>query len=243
MQKKLTYDLPTRLFHWIFALLFSAAFFIAKSFDDESKVYPVHMLLGFMLVFSVILRIIWGIIGTKSARFSSFRLSPNELVNYFKDLLVNKTKIYFAHNPASSWAALLMFISTIGLGITGYLMVSNAGGKDFYEEIHELFANTFIVLVIFHISGVLFHSFRHKDGIALSMIHGKKSYSGSEEEIKNSRPIVAILFLALLLGALFFLNQNYNSSTGILNVFGNKLQLSEVEVETAEMDGEHDDDD
>ena len=109
MQKVKVYDLPTRVFHLFFGVLFATSFLIGKFIDDESAIYAYHMLSGLMMVFMVILRIIWGIIGSKYAKFSSFKLNPKDLVKYFKNVLSGKTKRELGHNPASSFAAMPSF--------------------------------------------------------------------------------------------------------------------------------------
>ena len=121
MKKISVYDLPTRFFHWLFAFLFITAFAIAKTVDDESPLFSYHMLAGLTIAFLLVLRFIWGFIGTTYARFSSFRLNPIELIQYVKDAVVTKTKTYLGHNPASSYAAVIMFACAIGLAISGIL--------------------------------------------------------------------------------------------------------------------------
>lgn len=153
MEKAKAYDLPTRLFHWMFAALFVSAFAIAKLTDDESSWFSQHMLLGLILFFVTTLRVIWGFVGSRYARFSSLPLQPGRLVEYFKAVLTGKGKTYFGHNPASAWAAVIMIALALGLGITGYLM--STGQKEQFEDIHELFANASIFVVIGHIAGVL----------------------------------------------------------------------------------------
>jgi cytochrome b561 len=59
MDKAKVYDLPTRLFHWLFAGLFIAAFAIAKLIDDESPWFSQHMLLGMTLFVTTLLRVVW----------------------------------------------------------------------------------------------------------------------------------------------------------------------------------------
>lgn len=241
MRKSMAYDLPTRLFHWIFAGLFVSAFFIAKTIDDESPTYAYHMLLGIMLAFTAALRIIWGIVGTRYARFTSFRLHPRDLIEYFGSLVSSKTKRELGHNPASSWAAVAMLIFTFGLAFTG-IQMAQGNNKEFFEEIHELFANAFVLTVLVHIGGVVFHTLRHKDPIALSMVTGQKTSDGDEPAIQSSRPIVAILFLILITAFGNNLIKNYDSATQKLNLFGLSLQLGEAENEN-ENNGAGDDDD
>ena len=237
MRNQLVYDLPLRLFHWVFAALFVVAFLIAKTVDDESTIFSYHMLAGLLLGFVVILRLVWGLVGTKYSRFSSFALHPRALVSYFTGILSGDKQKWSGHNPASSWATLLMLALALGIGLTGYLMAS--GQKETFEDLHELLANGFLVVVLMHIAGVFLHAFRHQDGIALSMIDGAKGVISDSETIKVSRPLVAILFLALVTAFSTHLVNNFNSQTKILNFFGSQLQLGENEAsESGEAKGE-----
>lgn len=236
MKNTRVYDLPTRLFHWIFAGGFLGAFFIAKTIDDDSPLYSYHMLLGLILALVVGLRIIWGLVGSRYARFTSFPLKPTELVHYFKQIVGSKTERALGHNPASSWAAIMMMGLSLGLALTGYLMTSG-GNKEVLEEVHELLANTFILVVLAHVGGILLHTLKHRDGIALSMIHGKKALiegeAGKEESgIESSHRGIALLFLLIVGGFVFYLNQNYDPTSQKLTLLGSRLQLGEAEEET-----------
>lgn len=228
MKKIRVYDLPTRIFHWIFVVLFLTAFAITKIVDDESTIFTFHMLLGIMLFAVVVWRIAWGIVGSKYARFSSFRLNPKDLFVYFRDFFTTKTKPDLGHNPASSWAAIMMFTLALGLGLTGYMMAQGIR-KDFYEDLHELMANALIIVAAFHVVGVLLHTFRHRDKIGLSMIHGKKEASNNELEGVKSHPLAALIFIAFIASFAFLLSKNYDSSSQTLNFFGSVLQLGESE--------------
>jgi cytochrome b len=243
MRNQLVYDLPTRLLHWLFAGLFIGAFGIAKIVDDESPIFSYHMLAGFILVFVVILRLLWGIIGTKHSRFTSFTLKPKDLASYFGGILSGDKRKWTGHNPASSWAAIIMFILALGLGITGYLM-TGSGNKETYEDLHELMANGFVIVAVLHVAGILLHMLRHQDGIGLSMIDGKKQDIPSTEMIAGQKSAVAILFVGLLATFVVHLVRNFDGPTQTLNVFGTTLQLGESEPEGKNLEhGGRDDDD
>lgn len=229
MRNQLVYDLPTRLFHWLFAGLFIIAFGIAKILDDDSPIYAYHSLAGIMLVFLVIWRIVWGFLGTDFARFSSFKLHPKKLILYFKGVLVGQSERSLGHNPASSWAAIFMMVMVIGLGTTGYLMTTGVD-KEIYEEFHELFANGFFLVVILHIAGVILHTIRHREAIGLSMIDGKKmATSDRQRGISSSRPAVAAVLLVLMGTFGTYLWTHYDTGSQSLNLFGSTLQLGEDE--------------
>jgi cytochrome b len=228
MDRTRVYDLPTRLFHWLFAGVFVAAFVIAKTVDDESGTFVIHMQLGITLSMIVTLRIIWGLIGSRYARFSSFALSPKQLFDYFKQLLGIHPKRTLGHNPASSWAALLMMGFALGLGVTGYLMTSGVN-KELFEEVHEVLGNALALTALLHVAGVTFHSVRHRDWIGLSMVSGNKLPVEGQTGIEKSHRGVALLFLVLVGGFALQVFQNYNSQTQILTLFGNSIQLGKSE--------------
>ena len=229
MRNQLVYDLPLRLFHWLFATLFIVAFLIAKMVDDESALFSYHMQAGLLLGFVVVLRIIWGFVGTRYARFSNFALYPQDLILYFNGLLSGDKRKWPGHNPASSWATLVMFALALGLGVTGYLMA--IGQKESFEDIHELLANGFLVVVLMHVAGVVLHGLRHQDGLGLSMIDGAKGGLPINEPITSSRPLVAIVFVGLVAMFAVHLANHYNKQNQTLNIFGAQLQLGEGDEE------------
>lgn len=251
MRNQLVYDIPTRLFHWLFAGLFIAAFLIAKTIDDESPLFSYHMLAGFLLGFIVLLRVIWGFVGTRHARFASFALHPKELLAYFTGLFSGDRRKWAGHNPASSWAALAMLGLALGLGVTGYLMTT--GQKKAFEDVHELLANGFLVVVLMHIAGIILHTLRHRDGIGMAMIDGAKSEISPMETISSSRPLVALVFLGLVATFATHLAGNFDREKQTLNFFGTTLELGENEGNADENHGDvnrdheededHDDDD
>ena len=226
MLKTTVYDLPTRMFHWLFSSLFITAIIIAKNVDDESPLYFYHMLAGILLGCLVILRLFWGLVGTRYARFSSFPLHPKELMGYAKEFLglTGKT-LHPGHNPASSWAALLMLTAGFLLALSGVLMTS--GFKEELEDIHEMLSDIFLVTAIIHVMGVLLHTLRYKDAIALSMVHGKKSQLDPALNPVHTAPKAALflgLFVCLLTAYILF---HYDSSTQQLNILGQTLELAE----------------
>lgn len=240
MQKVKVFDLPTRAFHALFGILFVVSFTIGNFVDDDSWLYAYHMLSGLGMTFLVLLRVIWGVAGTKHARFSSFNLSPKDLIDYFKSALTGKTKRELRHNPASSYASIFMFLLTFGLAASGLLMI-NGFGEEFFEEVHKLFAFAFLLTVLFHVAGVLFHHIRHRDGILLSMVNGKKETVEGESPISGQAPIAFVLFIALTAGFSAALASGYDSNQQTLSLFGEKMRLGEQDNEPRlEYDDEYD---
>lgn len=232
MKTKRVYDYPTRVFHWLFALLFVIAFTIGTTVDDDSALFLFHMLAGLVLCALVLFRVIWGFVGTKHARFSGFALHPKDLLRYAKDILAGTSSKWPGHNPASSWAAILMMAFALGLGITGYLMANDQAG-DYIEDLHELLANGFLTIVLLHIAGLALHSLRHQDGLWKSMFTGLKTEL--PEQIDHVPAYLGIGTI-LLLGTVGFsghLVQNLDSNNRTVTILGTQFVLGEQE------DGEH----
>lgn len=230
MKKVLVYDFPTRFFHWTIAGLFVSAYFIAQVFDDDSSLYPYHMMLGFTLASAVVLRVFWGLIGSKYARFSSFALNPRLLAEYLRDVLTAKTKIFTGHNPASSWAAIAMMSFSLGLAFTGFQM-AQGNNKEFYEDIHELLANGFMIVAVTHVAGVIFHTLRHRDPIALSMVSGTKSVREGSLPAGSSHLFSGLVFLIAVGFVATSLFRSYDPAQRSFSVFGTTLQVGEHDHE------------
>jgi cytochrome b len=229
MKKTLIYDLPTRLFHWSFAALFVAAYFITNVFEDESSAFPYHMMIGLLMALIIFLRIIWGIVGTKYARFSSYVLSPTALIEYFKGIFSKNSKRKLGRNPASSWAALLMIAISIGLAVTGYL-ITTPSKTELLEEIHELLSDGFLIIVLLHIAGVILHTIRHKDPIAKSMVTGYKDpINESSVGIKNNSNIVALFFIIAVIAFVSLMANGYDPKERTLDLPGFQIKLEEME--------------
>src|SRR5471030_330200 len=88
------WDPFVRLFHWTLALSFALAWFSAKSWDD------LHIWAGYAAGSLVVLRLVWGIIGARFARFSQFVRTPGKVLDYLKAVAVGREARYIGHNPA-----------------------------------------------------------------------------------------------------------------------------------------------
>jgi cytochrome b len=225
MRHVLVYDLPTRLFHWLFAGFFITAFAIANLVDDESWSFPLHMLAGLSMVFVVALRIGWSLVGTRHARLGDLNLNPAHLLSYLRGMFRGGSARRLGHNPASSWAAVIMIGLALGLGTTGWLMAAGSA-KGTVKELHELMANGFLAVVLLHVLGVVAHVLRHRDALHATMITGTKPAIGDDAPVPAARlaGAVFVVLTALFVG---YLAQHYDGRTHTLDMFGVALQLGE----------------
>jgi len=230
MHRILVWDAPTRVFHWLLTGTMLAALSIALAADDDSAVFQLHMLFGLIAAFVVILRLLWGIVGSRYARFGSFLFGPKALLGYLHAALRGRSERYAGHNPGAAYAVYAMLLLTLGLGASGLLMPSGEA----FEEVHEIMAYLMIAVIVVHLIGLVWHTVRERENIALSMIDGRKAGDPSQA-IGSSRPLAGVVFLALSAAWALGIFSGYDARAGQLRlpVLGQTLRLGEHEGEGA----------
>jgi cytochrome b len=185
MSRILVWDLPTRVFHWLLALSFAGAFVTA----DSEKLRDVHVVLGYTLLGLIVFRLVWGVVGTRYARFASFAFGPRAVLDYLRSLLSLRPQHFLGHNPAGSWAIWLILSLGLISGASGYAVYNDVGGE-LFEELHEGAANFMLAVIAVHVVGVVASSLLHGENLAKSMVTGRK----------NGEPVQGIRRAHLLIG-------------------------------------------
>lgn len=163
------WDPLVRIFHWSLAICFFGAYLLG---DDGGTL---HQTIGYAAFGLVGFRLLWGMVGSRYARFSSFIPSTGVLLRYLKDVLARKEARYVGHNPAGAAMIVALLLAVVATGISGWLLTTDAlWGVEWVEEVHEVMANTTFFLVGLHIAGVVFSSLRHHENLVRAMITGRK---------------------------------------------------------------------
>jgi cytochrome b len=230
MPRTLIYDLPVRLFHWLLAAGFTAAAVIALLLGEHHRLFPYHAVIGLVLAGLVVLRLLWGVAGTRHARFASLAHSPAALAAYFGGVLFGGGRRYAAHNPASAYATIAMFALVVGLAATGVMM---GRGNEAVKDVHEIMAYALAAVAAVHILGVALHTVRHKEAISLSMVHGRRDADPSAG-IPSARPGVALALLLITAAGAAALLGAYDQASQALRV----PMLGTLQIGDA--DGAHD---
>lgn len=178
------WDPLVRFFHWSLV----SAFFIAYVTEDD--VLIVHTWAGYLILALITIRVIWGFIGTRYARFSDFVYSPKTIIQFIKETLSLRSKRYLGHNPAGGAMIIALLVSLFITTLSGVMLLGAAEQAgpvaywfaqtshlwgDAFEEVHEFFANFTLLLVLLHVIGVLAESLIHKENLVSAMISGFKS--------------------------------------------------------------------
>jgi cytochrome b len=153
------------------------------------------MLLGYTAFGLVGFRLLWGVVGTRYARFTALPLSPAAVLGYLKSLSTRSPRHYFGHNPAGSWAIVGMLLLIAALGATGWAQAVEVG-PEWLEDLHEGLANALLALVVVHVAAVLVSSALHRENLPRAMLTGYKP--GAGPGAAGSRWAVALLLVGLI---------------------------------------------
>lgn len=216
------WDPIVRIGHWTLVAAFFTAYFTEDDFMTQ------HVWAGYIVGSVVLFRIVWGIIGSKHARFTDFIYRPSAVIGYLKGLINKKPQHFLGHNPAGGAMVIALLLSlcvTVYSGLALYAVEDNAGpfaniygnqssvnskltiiptaqaeeneavedkemqgsgeaaheagavneqDEEFWEGLHEFFANFTLLLVAIHVGGVMLSSYIDKENLVKAMITGRK---------------------------------------------------------------------
>jgi cytochrome b len=193
-ERVLVFDLPQRVFHWLFAACLIGAWLSA----DSELFMPVHVTLGLTIAALVAFRLVWGLIGSRHSRFASFVRGPQAAWRYLQSLRRGQPEHHDGHNPAGALAIVAMLTLAALTTALGWAAYSELGGVD-WGDVHEAAATLMLTLVGVHLAGVIVGSWAHRENLARAMITGRKR-AAPESGIPRQRLLVGVALAAAVLG-------------------------------------------
>ena len=170
------WDPFVRLFHWSLVGLFAFAFVTG---DEWTK--P-HETAGYIIAGLIAARLVWGLVGPRHARFTSFVKGPQTTAGFLADTLRMKARRYIGHNPAGAVMVLALIVAVTTIVATGYMMTTDAfWGVGWVEDVHEAATFGTLGLIGLHVAGVVIASLEHKENLVRAMFTGRKRAPGPED--------------------------------------------------------------
>ena len=170
------WDPFVRAFHWALAASFAVAWLSSENCDG------LHNAAGYAAAALVGLRIVWGFLGPRYARFAQFVRSPATVIAYLRALKDGSERRYIGHNPAGGVMVVVLLVAMAATAVSGWLLTTDAfWGSTIVQHVHSLLAHGVLALVVVHLAGVALASLRHHENLPRAMIVGVKRVAGPSD--------------------------------------------------------------
>jgi cytochrome b len=211
------WDLPVRVVHWLLVVGMAGAYLTQKLGVNYFKY---HLWFGYLVVVLAAFRIVWGVVGTRHARFASFLRGPRATLDYLRALLrrqaVPSTP---GHNPLGAWMVVFLLLILLAQGVTGLFAndeIFNTGPLYGYIDDslslaltswHRRLFDWILIAVLLHVLAVFAHRVLARHDLIVPMFTGRKSavLVPEHEAISSSRLLLALVLLAALIAVVSWL--------------------------------------
>ena len=197
------WDAPTRLFHWLVAVLVAAAY---ATWRLNWMVW--HGWVGDVLLTLLLFRLLWGFFGSETARFSRFLVSPGTAARYLVHSLRRESDRQAGHNPAGGWAVLLLLFLLLGEALTGLYVANDIADVGPFTEmtpspvanaigaLHTIFWDALLAAIALHLLAILAYAVAKGQNLLLPMITGTKVLPESVPPPRIASPARAAFLIA-----------------------------------------------
>ena len=192
------WDFPTRLFHWALVALLVAAYVTAESGELEW-----HLRAGYCVLALLLFRVVWGFVGSDTARFSHFVRGPRAVWHHLRGFFGSAPDVAVGHNPAGGWAVLailLVLCVQVGTGLFADDDISEAGPFAQYVErptrrfltgLHDQSFNVLLGRAALHVAAIVAYWVVRRHNLVWPMVTGVKRLPAALVAPRLRRPVVA----------------------------------------------------
>ncbi|MCL1051549.1 cytochrome b/b6 domain-containing protein [Shewanella abyssi] len=202
------WDVPTRLFHWGMLCLLGGLWWTAESAEMEW-----HQLLAYSLLILIGMRLLWGFIGSDTAKFSHFVHSPKTVLNYVRKTKQHGISASIGHNPIGGYmvVALISLVTlqlVTGLFATDEIFIEgplyttvNGDTALWLTWLHKKNFDLILILAAIHVLAVGVHMFKG-DKIIAAMFSGYKRLPGELAQPLAFVSTLKAVMIVMVIGAL-----------------------------------------
>ncbi|MEW6991918.1 cytochrome b/b6 domain-containing protein [Colwelliaceae bacterium 6441] len=212
----LIWDLPLRIFHWSLVI---TLFCLWVTSDQELGLIEYHMKFGYVALGLILFRLVWGLFGTKHAKFINFIPSLSAIKQYLRDNKSGSEKPFAGHNPLGSLMVVLFLVlillqASTGLFIDDDIFSSGPYNGTISKELEKIFNyihsngfNVLLTLSVIHVFAIMYYSKVKKQPLVRAMFHGKKPADTIEQEdaITHSKIVSAVLIVLTVILFVYWL--------------------------------------
>ena len=200
--KQPVWDLPIRLYHWLLAVLIAFSWWSVKNHHTDWHIWS-----GIAVLTLLIFRLLWGFVGSSTARFVNFIRGPRAVLGYFRGSWKG-----IGHNPLGALSVLALLGATavqVGLGLiaededgiyAGPLSrLVSIDTSDWARELHESWVNVLLGLIVLHVAAIIYYRVAVGRHLTSGMITGRNAVDPSAEPMRPGKWWMALLCLVAAL--------------------------------------------
>jgi cytochrome b len=201
------WDAPVRVGHWLLVACIAIAWA-----TRDARLADLHAASGYCALAIVSWRIVWGVAGTRFARFSHFRYSMRQALEYLRAAIAGNPPHYTGHNPAGSWAVRALLLLVALVCVSGVAAIAGMHGMGPLRAIamapeaaelalrcHDILAWLLLALIAAHVLGAIWSSIVHRENLVAAMVTGRKRLHEVAQQVAARRG-VAVVFAGALAG-------------------------------------------
>ncbi|HYD05030.1 MAG TPA: cytochrome b/b6 domain-containing protein [Reyranella sp.] len=196
------WDLPVRLFHWALVILLATSYFSGRAGDDWMNL---HFWSGYAILTLLLFRIVWGFVGSTTARFSDFVKGPSAAWRHLAELAGADRPREVGHNPLGGAMVVVLIFAVLAQVVAGLFSADTDMGMvngplsrlvadkwvDAATAFHKYWVNVLLILVGVHVLAAIVYLVWKRQNLIGAMIHGHKPL---DDVVHPGRPAPTLYF-------------------------------------------------
>jgi cytochrome b len=181
-KKNLIWDVPTRLFHWLLVVLIALQYATAEfHFLDMDW----HFRFGYATLALILFRLLWGVFGSQTSRFSEFLRGPSAVIDHARALFSTNPHVSIGHNPLGGWSVVVLLLCVTIQAITGpfasdgidtdgpFVDRVSSAASHWCTRIHDWNQNVLLALIALHVLAIVLYRVLRNADLLSAMITGR----------------------------------------------------------------------
>ncbi|HEX8842986.1 MAG TPA: cytochrome b/b6 domain-containing protein [Sphingomicrobium sp.] len=201
--KQPVWDLPTRVVHWLLAALIAFSWWSVHHHHTDWHIWS-----GVAILTLLIFRLLWGFVGSSTARWTGFVRGPRTVAAYLRGKWTG-----IGHTPLGAISVVAMFLALsvqVGLGLISQdedgiyfgplsgLVSSDTSDKA--RDIHELWFNVIVALIVLHVGAILYYRLFRGRKLTKPMITGRAELDPAAAPMRAAKWWIAVICIAIAFG-------------------------------------------
>ncbi len=191
------WDPMLRVYHWLLAGLVILNWCLGKFGPDSMSL---HFWCGYAIAALLVFRVVWGIAGPRSARFSNFVTGPRGIVGYGRGLFRREPSYWRGHNPLGALSVIAMLVVLAGQVGAGLIsdpddfvnvgpLADKVSGATSSAAVgwHHFGADVILILVILHVGMIAYYRIWKREDLVAPMITGWKTVRRDDRDHREGR--------------------------------------------------------